>query len=784
MSTLPNYNGTVELAAGLRPKNNGTFPLVEAHDIMVDNNGKRLDAALEELANGGGGGGTGEAGRGIEEIESTTGGTDENGRPFIEYTIIYTDGTRQPYVVTDGKDGAKGKDGANGNDGLNGKDGKDGADGKSAYEYAQESGYKGTEAEFTEDINPDKINNFLVTELAKRGQLEPEYAESVEWLTENGDQSKMYVLPDGMIWAWKLTEKEIEIGGYTNVLPTAKATDRTTIYGGDYNGDGVNDGYLQNRRLSSSGSDAAKDGCCTTGFISAKEGDVLRMTGWQDAVGTSLYVITYKSDNTKVAHLTYWADNINGNTVAEDGFNYSDGLFEFPLTSDRFGTGFDAVRISSGSMENLIITINEEIKEGGTEIVTEYAWASTGLAFVPADYEDRINAVEKKAASNTSRIVDLENKVANGLADVLTEAEKLKKIKEWDKPVFDFSPVTLLSDDRIKPALTTADRTISAIYAKYRALMAANPRLITETNLGACTSSGTFSAVDVLRFDIKEPDGITDSANNPNNLHETKPKIIFMSGVHAEWVGVWGLYYAIEEIVTNPEFDDVRRNAHIIVVPCSNPFALSNQTVSGWATGHVNANGVAIHNNFGVDHSTSGTVGTYNYGGSAPYSELETQYIDGIMGDNPDAIAFVSCHNNDYSTEFGTPVIWASSATYHMCNVTFRLIDKLSKAWLNKYGDTLISAIDAIRADFPALQEGDYRLGRATMSTSKGTEQKNATKYGIQGVNVEIARMMKVFSGNTDGTSEVMTHGAEVYANFMRTLLTAYNYTDKQQYYI
>jgi hypothetical protein len=194
---------------------------------------------------------------------------------------------------------------------------------------------------------------------------------------------------------------------------------------------------------------------------------------------------------------------------------------------------------------------------------------------------------------------------------------------------------------------------------------------------------------------------------------------------------------------------------------------------------HVNANGVAIHNNFGVDHRTSGNIGEFNYGGTTPYSELETQYIDAVVAENSDAIAFLSCHNNDYSTYYGAPVIWASSATYHMCNVAFRLIDKLTKAWLNKYGQTLKDAIDEYKIN---MDEDDYRLGRAMMSSSYGTEQKNATKYGIQATNLEIPRMMYVFSGKTDCSSEVMTRGAEVYANFIRTLLSAYDHNDKKDY--
>ena len=44
------YNGTVELIAGLKQKNNGTFPLVNAPAVKVDSTGKRLDTALAEIA--------------------------------------------------------------------------------------------------------------------------------------------------------------------------------------------------------------------------------------------------------------------------------------------------------------------------------------------------------------------------------------------------------------------------------------------------------------------------------------------------------------------------------------------------------------------------------------------------------------------------------------------------------------------------------------------------------------------------------------------------------------
>lgn len=49
MGKLDTYKGTIEVNAGLKPKNDNTFPLMEAHDIVVDEDDKRLDEKLEEI---------------------------------------------------------------------------------------------------------------------------------------------------------------------------------------------------------------------------------------------------------------------------------------------------------------------------------------------------------------------------------------------------------------------------------------------------------------------------------------------------------------------------------------------------------------------------------------------------------------------------------------------------------------------------------------------------------------------------------------------------------------
>jgi hypothetical protein len=202
-----------------------------------------------------------------------------------------------------------------------------------------------------------------------------------------------------------------------------------------------------------------------------------------------------------------------------------------------------------------------------------------------------------------------------------------------------------------------------------------------------------------------------------------------------------------------------------------------------------NANLVEIHRNFEVDFIYPGEsgyieIGERSHGGTEPLSEVETQYMDSIMKGNTDAAFFLSCHSLQQDTDWGTGFIWHSPATYYMCNMGYRVIDKLTNAWMKKYGDILSIGINEYKTS--NLDDGDVCLGFGRLSTTNGTETKQATKYGIQGINLEICDTFWVH-GTKDNpeksmSSFTMSRGAEVYVNFLLTAFGVYDPSDKLIY--
>lgn len=614
------------------------------------------------------------------------------------------------------------------------------------------------------------------TVLAAEGTTQ---AEAEAWLKTNGDKTKVYLMPDETFWLYKKTTEVVENCGasYTNLLPLAKDTDRTTIYNGK--------GYVENTKLSGSGGGTStagtgKEAMCSSGFIfPVVAGDKLRIKNAFPITGSNHYVVGYDSSNARTGN-----DTILFDTTDDGGLEFvvytattytieDDGTIVYTINTEKLGANVNAVRICAGMDENTIITLNEEIKEGtGTTTVVVEKWVTTGHRLIATDYDEIIATLNSIVTAHTEEIKALKE----GVGTALTDDEKLERIKTWDAPIYDAHiPVFELSVE--KSAVTSEDKTVDAVYAKYDALMAKHPNYITKTNLGMCSDGVT----PVYCYDFRESEPHRGTSGK-KEWSETKTKAILVSGIHWEWGGIFALYNALEEIADNPELFDLRRNAHLIVLPVCNPYAVANMSVR-------NANLVEIHRNFEVDFiypNESGYIelGERSHGGTEPLSEVETQYIDNIMKENTDSALFLTCHSNQHDEVWGTGFTWASPATYYMCNLHYRLVDKLSKSWMDRFGETLEQGI----ADYKTenLADGDTRLGSAYLSTTNGTETKQATKYGIQATNIEVCDTFWVHGTKANPeanlSSFTMSRGAEVYVNFLLTAFGVYDHKDKALY--
>ena len=235
--------------------------------------------------------------------------------------------------------------------------------------------------------------------------------EFVNTLDECVDKTKLYVLPDGFLYGYILTVIE----PYTNRIPGSV----------DAAGEAV--GLMANKRYNSSGllRDSA-DGHKATGYIAAAGKQVVRLSGVEFNTGmafaSSSYIWFYDGSFQKVNGFAASAASPgSAYGIVRDG----DGnIVEFTVPD---GVNIAYITLCSPGMdENSIITVDQEIT--GEEAVHTYAWASTGHAFVPADYEDRILALETGMNALELQMGAIQIPEVEGPPDyVLQEAQRAAK---------------------------------------------------------------------------------------------------------------------------------------------------------------------------------------------------------------------------------------------------------------------------------------------------------------------------------------------------------------------
>ena len=284
-----------------------------------------------------------------------------------------------------GPAGPTGPEGPKGDTGPAGAAGADGRDGVDGYTPVKGTDYW-TEADQEAIIQQVNANaeSTIASELAKRGQLKPEFANSIEECT---DTSKLYVLPDGYIYGYMayVTDGET-VPNFTNVMESEGAY--------------IKEGY---RYSHSAAAFKAQATDCSIVIPIPAGNPVIRVRGAGNDATYNNYVYVSYSGNT-----TFSVAPNNKRTVE------ANGDITIAITVTLSQSGYATFAVAAGvDADALIVTVNEEITYTTTGGGIGYLWASTGHAFVPADYEDRIVAVENKAEDNAERIAELESKPAS-----------------------------------------------------------------------------------------------------------------------------------------------------------------------------------------------------------------------------------------------------------------------------------------------------------------------------------------------------------------------------------
>ena len=371
-----------------------------AYDLAVENGYKGtlvewLASLVGETGAAGKDGADGKDGTSVT-ISNVSESTEDGGNNVV----TFSDG--KTLTVKNGKTGATGAAGANGTSVTVSSVSESTADGgenvvtfSDGETLTVKNGSKGSQGE-----KGDKGDTGTV-------QATPLFANSIDECT---DTTKLYVLPDGYIYAY-MTKSVTHTP--TNQVPNSKAADGTPYNGGQ--------GYKDNTRLSLSTGESSQNGYTVTGFIPVKVGDTIRFKNVNtSSSSTNVFVIFYDSSHNYVGYLrAAQATEIlsAGICVLDDALTLTSGTLD--------GTAFFRVSMVTNNQADYFFTINELTEP---TIVTEEGWFSTGHAFVPADYEDRIIGLE-------ARVDDIADDTNNAPTYVANEAKRVSDVVKGKQTV-------------------------------------------------------------------------------------------------------------------------------------------------------------------------------------------------------------------------------------------------------------------------------------------------------------------------------------------------------------
>lgn len=225
--------------------------------------------------------------------------------------------------------------------------GKSAGGGKSAYDYAVEGGYSGTEAEFAARLAVLMDSGTVI------GTLDGENRIILTGELSDGGYTVSYRMTDGSL----VSIGDMTLGdGEDNLLPTAQNADGTPFDGSE-DGNGGGDGYKYGYRISlSSGNQTATDGVYCTGFMPAASTDTISVSNVEEYTANTAYnnILFYDADFTRLGGTTLLREN--------GSVNYDESTGTYSLHPSGFVNGSVAwFRFSCGLIsEETLVTVTAQ----------------------------------------------------------------------------------------------------------------------------------------------------------------------------------------------------------------------------------------------------------------------------------------------------------------------------------------------------------------------------------------------------------------------------------------
>lgn len=327
--------------------------------------------------------------------------------------------------------------------------------------------------------------------------------------------------------------------------------------------------------------------------------------------------------------------------------------------------------------------------------------------------------------------------------------------------VFDESALTKYYDTAVNKDYSTGTSiplglaNVNDFYALFDELMALDTTYITKKTIATDVGGSGLNMYAYEFTPTKSNDG------GPNNLL-TNPKIFITLATHGtEKTGAVCCYEFMNQVVTNWKNNDflsfIRHNISFVIVPSHNPTGWNASSGTGT---RKNYNGVDLNRNYPIGWTLVSDPADATYGGTAPFSEVESQAIRDLLATYDSPFIGIDFHN--FFGVDGNP-IESYGLTWNEASSTF----------VNQVGQALSRAVTPViqRKNTDTPQGDNFQVGSTSIITGGGRTAAYMQSLGYYSSTFEVAQYFRYSTGYKANDTNAIRFGTEIFGNYLRLMI-------------